>query len=137
MEQLPHRAIYIYDRGFAGYGLPFLHRRHGSDYIIRRPVGISPEVRDFVRSGEPDRLITVELKDRAYRTLRDLGQQPVWRQPLELRLVRVELSTGEVEVLLTTLLHRRRFHYRRIAELYGLRWGGWKRAFLTSSLSYS
>ncbi|WP_116109424.1 IS4 family transposase, partial [Lewinella sp. IMCC34191] len=121
--QLPQRAIYIYDRGFAGYGLPFLHRRHGSECIIRLPVDISPEVRDFVRSGEPDRLITVELKDRAYRTLCDLGQHPTWRQPLALRLVRVELCTGEVEVLLTTLMHRRRFHHRRIGELYGLRWG--------------
>ncbi|MCP9237977.1 IS4 family transposase [Lewinella sp. JB7] len=123
VERFPQDAIYIYDRGYAGYGLPFLHRRHGSDCIIRLPIDMSPEVRDFVRSGEPDRLITVELKDRAYRTLRDLGQQPVWRQPLELRLVRVELSTGEVEVLLTTLMHRRRFHHRRIGELYGLRWG--------------
>ncbi|THH34349.1 IS4 family transposase [Neolewinella litorea] len=123
VERLPQDAIYIYDRGYAGYGLPFLHRRHGSDCIIRLPIDMSPEVRDFVRSGEPDRLIIVELKDRAYRTLRDLGQQPVWRQPLELRLVRVELSMGEVEVLLTTLMHRRRFHYRRIGELYGLRWG--------------
>ena len=113
---MPQRAIYLYDRGYAGYGLPFLHRRHGSDCIIRLLVDISPEVCDFVRSGEPDRLITVELKDSAYRTLRDLEQQPIWRQPLELRLVRVELNTGEVELLLTTLMNR-----RRIGELSGLR----------------
>ncbi len=96
VEHLPQRAIYIYDRVYAGYGLPFLHRRHGSDCIIRLPIDMSPQVRDFVRSVEPDRLITVELKDRAYHTLRDLRQHPVWRQFLELRLVRVELCTGEV-----------------------------------------
>ena len=32
------------------------------------------------------------------------------------------VGLGEVEVLLTTLLHRRRFHHKRLAELYSLRW---------------
>ncbi len=57
-------------------------------------------------------------KDRVYRSLKDLD--PVRCQPLELRLVHVKLSTGEVEVLLITLTTVLKFSARsdRKAILY-------------------
>ncbi|MEL6276358.1 MAG: IS4 family transposase, partial [Bacteroidota bacterium] len=123
VEQLPKEAIYIYDRGFAGYGLPFLHQRHGSYYVIRFKKEDSPVIMDFVQSGEYERTINIMLKDRAYRTLRDLGLEPVWKAELVVRLVRFNLPNDEVEVLMTNLMDRRRFHYKRIGQLYGWRWG--------------
>ena len=59
-------------------------------------------------------------KDRVYRSLKDLDLDPVRCQPLELRLVHVKLSTGEVEVLLITLTTVLKFSARsdRKAILY-------------------
>lgn len=120
---LPQHAIYIYDRGFAGYGLPFLHHRHGSFYIIRMKNTDSDQIIDFIQSKEQERFIQIVLKDRAYRTLKTLGLKPQWKATLNVRLVRVDLPDGKVEVLLTNLMNRKRFHYKRIGELYAKRWG--------------
>ena len=84
----------------------------------------SPEIVDFIQSDEYERLISITLKDRAYRTLRDLGLNPVWKIDMTARLVRFDLpNNGEVEVLMTNLMDRKRFHYKRIGQLYGWRWG--------------
>lgn len=50
-----------------------------------------------------------------------------------LRLIRVDLPDGEVEVLLTTLLHRRYHHHRHFADLYHRRWGGETALFVLKS----
>lgn len=122
VAQLPKDAIYLYDRGFDGHGLPFLHDRHGSYYIIRRKANVSQPVVDFVESLEKERVVEIVLRDRAFRTLQGLKLKPVRNKKITVRLVRVELPTGEVEVLMTNLMHRRRFHYKRIGELYARRW---------------
>jgi len=123
VETLPKNAIYIYDRGFQGYGLPFLHRRHGSDCIIRMPIDVIPEIQDFVQSDENERIVSVLLAGRAFYSLRSLGLNPTQNASIEVRLIKVILSTGEVEILLTTLMNRSQFHYKRFHWLYGKRWG--------------
>jgi len=123
VETLPCNAIYIYDRGFFGYGLPFLHRRHGSDCVIRMPVDASPEIQDFIQSDENERIISVSLNGRAYYSLLKLGLDPERHAQIKVRLIKVILDTGEIEVLLTTLLNRNRFHYKHFKWLYGKRWG--------------
>jgi hypothetical protein len=123
VAKLPKDAIYIYDRGFQGYGLPFLHLKYGSDCIIRIQAGMTPEVKDFVQSKDNERVITVNLKGRALKAIQklDIDVQP--NAEMKLRLIRVELKTGEIEVLLTTLMDRKKYHYKRIGENYGARWG--------------
>ena len=43
-------------------------------------------------------------------------------KPLKLRLIRVELNTGEAEILITSLLDTQRYPHAQFAELYHLRW---------------
>ena len=42
--------------------------------------------------------------------------------PLSLRLVRIELDTGEAEILITSLLDTQKYPYEQFAELYHERW---------------
>lgn len=44
-------------------------------------------------------------------------------EPLQARLIRVELESGEVEVLITSLLDAQAYPHRLFAKLYALRWG--------------
>ena len=44
-------------------------------------------------------------------------------QPLKLRLIRVELEDGEVEVLISNLMDEQAFPASAFKELYHLRWG--------------
>ena len=123
VEQLPKDAIYIYDRAYASYGLAFLHRRHGSFYLIRMKSKDSPDIINLLESKDNERFITIRLRDRAYRSLRDLGLKPKWNAEITARLIRVDLPTGEVAVFMTNMMNRKRFHHRRIAQLYTKRWG--------------
>jgi IS4 transposase len=43
--------------------------------------------------------------------------------PLTLRLIRVELDNGEIEVLVTNLMDKQRFPSNEFKQLYHLRWG--------------
>ncbi len=123
IKTLPKNAVYIYDRGFFGNGLPFIHLRHGSNCIIRVPLEGNQEIIDFVQSNEKERLITTFLNGRAYYSLRKIGLDPIRNAPLKLRLIKVILPTNEVQVLVTTLINRKRFHHKHFMWLYAKRWG--------------
>ena len=98
--------------------------RHGSDYLIRMPLQGANVVKAFVQSGEDEQVITIKLGvGRAYRTLKELGLEPKLHAEFTIRLVRVELDTGESEVLMTSLTDRGRYPHSDFKWLYGKRWG--------------
>ena len=120
---LPRKSISIYDRGFNGNGLPYLHHRHGSHCIIRLPTKRSPTIKKFILSGDKEMFITLKLQQRALRTLRELGLNPVNNAPVKVRYIRVDLPTGEVEVLMTTILDNIKYPPALFDGLYDSRWG--------------
>ena len=123
IAQAPKDACVVYDRGYASHTIPFLHQLHGSHCIIRMPVGFSNTVRDFVASGKKQRAVTENLSPKSRQVLQSLGLQVNIQATITYRLVRVELTTGEVEVLLTTLLDEKRFRLGYFSEIYRKRWG--------------
>ena len=81
-------------------------------------------VKNFVQSGDNEQITTIKLGvGRAYRTLKELGLQPELHAKLTIRLVRVELDSGEIEVLMTSLTDRKRYPHSDFKWLYGKRWG--------------
>ena len=122
---LPTDAVYIYDRHYASFALAYLHDRHGSDYVIRmKTAGGSRLVQDFAQSGERETVTRVKLRQgRALAKLRELSLDPVVGTEFKVRLVRVELDDGTIEVLMTSLTDRRRYPHRVFKWLYGKRWG--------------
>ncbi len=123
IKDYPSDVIVIYDRGFGSYAIPYLHQRYGSHCIIRLQRCFNPQVVDFIQSEDYERLVTAPMTERAVRSLRKLGYCVSRKDNITYRLIRVDLPSGEVEVLLTTLLHRRHFHYKIFADLYAKRWG--------------
>ena len=118
-------AIYIYDRHYASFALAYLHDRRGSDYVIRMKTdGGSSLVQDFLQSTDKQRVVTAQLRTgRAFYKLDELGLQPERGAQFKVRLVRVELDDGTVEVLMTSLIDGRRYPHRSFKWLYGKRWG--------------
>lgn len=123
IEELPQDVLAIYDRGYASYAVAYLHLLYGSHCVIRLPKTFGPKITDFIQSNENERIIEANLGDRSASALRKMGFPIRRRQTFPLRLIRVDLPGGEVEILLTTLLHRRYYHHRHFAELYHRRWG--------------
>lgn len=111
--------LIIYDRGYPSYDFIYEHVNGGVDCLIRVTVDSSAIITSFLESGKKS-IVTdiypgknVSFKDKEY--TRHTG--------LKVRLMRIELSTGEVEVLITTLLDSQKYPTKLFKELYFLRWG--------------
>jgi hypothetical protein len=118
-RQWKNGDLIIYDRGYPSYDFIYEHVKGKVDCLIRVTVNSSAIVRTFLEGGKKS-VVTdiypgknVSFKDKDY--TRHTG--------LKVRLIRVELPTGEVEVLITTLLDSQKYPAKMFKELYFLRWG--------------
>jgi hypothetical protein len=121
LADLPKDVLSVYDRLYASHRMLFLHQFHHSHCLIRCKTTGSNTIQAFLDAGQSDALITEPLNERAWRQLRKLGHQKSSYHTLTYRLIRVELPSGETEVLMTTLLEG--FTVADFSYLYQQRWG--------------
>lgn len=74
-------------------------------------------VRDFLRSGRTEAIVTLAPPDR-----RDAADYECEALPQTVRLVRHVASTGKVRVLMTNLLDTERFPASEFGFFYHFRW---------------
>jgi len=110
--------IVLYDRGYPSFYLLSLHGKLGIDYCMRTPVGRFKAVSEFVVSGALDQWVEIKPCHAAKKSClhNDLPTKPV-----RVRLVRVDLPDGEVEVLMTSLGND--IPHTEFMALYFKRWG--------------
>ena len=123
IQHFPADVLAIYDRGFGTYALPWLHLQYGSHCLIRLKTTFSPTVIQFLQSGKKEAIFNTQMTYRARRAIITAGYATPPKQTLTYRLIRVELPTGQTEVLMTTLLNRKKYHHAHFGKLYHLRWG--------------
>lgn len=112
--------LLVMDRNYPSYRMLAELTRHGRDFVARCSAASFAEARRML-NGEGPCSQGVKLKPCA-------GQQAEIRRlglalTLEVRLVRVRLSTGEYEVLVTSLRDEILYPREGFRELYRLRWG--------------
>ena len=110
--------LVLYDRNFPSFYLLSLHARAGIDYCMRTPTGRFNAVAEFVASGERECWVAISPCDKARK---DCLRNGLDIAPIRVRLVRVDLPSGEVEVLMTSL--GQAIAASELAALYHLRWG--------------
>ena len=76
-------------------------------------------IRDFLAAGQADAAVTLEPHTEA---LADCRAHGLPTTPIRVRLIRVLLPTGNIEVLMTSLLDPDTYPAEEFAELYHLRW---------------
>ena len=111
--------LIIYDRGYPSYDFKYEHIKAGIDYLIRVKTSHSKIVQCFVDSGE--KAIVTEIFPQEKHSF--IGKDYNKNSPLKVRLVRVDLPSGEVEVLMTSLLDSEKYPTKIFKELYFMRWG--------------
>nr|WP_255511838.1 transposase [Pedobacter sp. MR2016-19] len=112
--------LIIYDRGYPSYNLIYEHISAKIDCLIRvkTPYGFSG-VSSFVASEK--KTLIAELSPAQNQSFK---RKPYGKDStVRVRLVRVELANGEVEVLITTLLDSRKYPNGMFGQLYFFRWG--------------
>lgn len=115
-----NKDLIIYDRGYPSYDFINEHLLAEIDCLIRvkTTYGFSV-VATFVASGKKS--LVTELRPNQGRSFK--GKSYTKDSRLRIRLIRVELSNGEVEVLMTTLLDSKKYPSKLFGQLYFLRWG--------------
>jgi len=113
------KDLIIYDRGYPSYDFINEHIKLGVDCLIRVTTANFSIATAFVSTGKKS--IVTEIyppKNHSFK-----GKDYDKNSPLKVRLLRIELPGGEVEVLITTLLDSKKYPARLFKELYFLRWG--------------
>lgn len=108
------------DRNYPSYRMLAELNRCGRDFAIRCSAASFAEARDMLKGQGPDsQEVTLRPCAGQLAQIRERGL-PL---SLKVRLVRVLLSTGEYEVLVTSLLDNALYPTDGFRELYRLRWG--------------
>lgn len=111
--------LIIYDRGYPSYDFKYEHIKAEIDYLIRVKTSHSKIVQCFVDSAEKS--IVTEIYPQEKHSF--IGKDYNKNSPLKVRLVRIDLPSGEVEVLMTSLLDSEKYPTKIFKELYFMRWG--------------
>jgi hypothetical protein len=112
--------LLVADRGFAAFWVFAWLLARRSHFCVRLPVGTWKCAQALVRSGAREEI--VELSASTPEAIEQCERLGLPTGPICVRLVRVDLPGGEVEVLCTSLLDRTAFGVDLFAELYPLRW---------------
>jgi hypothetical protein len=118
-EQLSELDLVLLDRGYPAFWLFKLILSRGAQFCSRISSKKWKIVRKFVESGQLEQIIYLVPPVTSKKACRDYGLD---LQPMRLRLIRIELSSGEVEVLITSLTDCRQYPYHLFEELYHDRW---------------
>ena len=115
------KDLLIYDRYYDGMWFMFYHILKKKDFIIRMAKNSITEVQNFFNSNEESKIIEItKLHIDSKNQLKKLGIEFI---PFKIRLVKVILDNGEVEVLATSLLDEKKYPNKEFKWLYGKRWG--------------
>lgn len=113
------RDLIIYDRGYPSYEFINEHIKGNVDCLIRVTIANFSIAKSFIAGGKRSLIIEMQPNNRNSFQGKDYHKDSC----LKVRLVRVDLPGGEVEILITTLLDSQRYPSKMFKELYFLRWG--------------
>lgn len=118
------KDITLVDRGYPSLYLFTKMINMGYEFVARcNDKGFLEEVKEFAKSDDTDSLIQIDLHSgnrQNYATVKRIESS---QNTLTLRVVKIKLSTGTTEYLITSLLDKETFTIEDLKELYHLRWG--------------
>jgi Transposase DDE domain len=112
--------VLVLDRAYADYGLIAFAQARGREVVIRLPRDRFSECESFWESDAPEQWVEISLPSTA--STRAFVRHHQLATKVRVRLVRVILSSGETEVLLTTLLDPVAYPAAEFKQVYHWRW---------------
>lgn len=119
IRRLPHGALVLLDRGYPAAWLFALIRQRGAQFCARLKVKQWKCVRAFLLTGEAEQIVQLPHSAVSKAKCKTLGLSA---DPVTVRLVRIELTSGETEVLATSLLDCSEVDVPELGRLYCRRW---------------
>jgi hypothetical protein len=120
LDKLKSGDLLLLDRGYPCFWLLFLLKAKGIEFCVRLKDDWWLKVKDFAESDEKERIVTFALPKKDRGKLSDFPDMQ--DATITCRLVKVELSNGEKEILCTSLLDSEKYLHHEIDKLYHYRW---------------
>ena len=120
LHKIKHKTLMIFDRGYAALWFMFYLLLKNVGFVMRLKEDFS-EVDSFLKSEDISRIVNYEeCSERSLNQLKKLG---LVFHSIKIRLVKVILDNGTIEVLATSLLDEKKYPSIIFKDLYFLRWG--------------
>lgn len=124
-DKIPADAIIVYDRGFDDTLLLARHLKAEKHCVMRMKLN-SNVVKKFIQSKQKEEIVSFCIGERSYKSaVNKYGLKNNFPKfsTFDIRLIRIELDNGEIEILATTLLDMKRYPHAQFKGLYAKRWG--------------
>lgn len=115
--------LLIFDRGYPSYWFEYLLIRKGVKFIMRVKKNENKQVCEFLSSEETDVRQEWYPSYKSLRKLKFIGFELDKQTPIQIRMVKVLLETGETEILITNLYDVNVYSAESLKEAYHFRWG--------------
>ena len=111
--------LVLFDRGYPAAWLFMLVVSLGAQFCARIKVSQWKVIKKFLNSGKMEKLIDLPASYLSKQKCDEIGLD---NSQIKVRLLRIELPSGQTEILITSLLDKEAFPYELFAELYFERW---------------
>ncbi|MBT2292979.1 IS4 family transposase [Paenibacillus albidus] len=118
-EQQAIRNLILFDRGYPSADFMLYLQEKGISYLMRAQGSFYKEIRN---TTTPDEVVSIEITKARAKELKRQGEFSPAGTVLHVRVLKVELPTGEIEVLLTNV-SANELSYEESKPLYFKRWG--------------
>ena len=113
------KELVILDRGYPSFDLAYELKKRKMDFLMRIKSDFSGAVSDFVQGDKQDDIIELQPG----KNTNFFEKLYTRKTAITVRLVKVLLESGEVEILMTSLLNAKEYDLSLFKELYFKRWG--------------
>ena len=120
IEELGKGDLLLLDRGYPAAWLFALLRERMIHFVARIKRKFSKKIDNFLNSEEKERIIILKIHHK--KGLNCSIDKKIKKDGVKIRLVKVELEDGEIEVLATSLLNKDKYPVEIFKELYFKRW---------------
>jgi hypothetical protein len=118
-RRLSQYDLVLLDRGYPAFWLFALIRSYNAHFCVRMSLREWKVVQAFVASGLDEQIVTLEP---TYEAKQECLAWQLPLTPLTVRLLRIPLNPGQIEVLATSLLDTQAFPHALFKDLYQQRW---------------
>ena len=117
LHLMPNDLVLL-DRGYPAFSLfKIIHEMNGQ--FCARMTSHWKIVKNFLESGMPAMVVELAPSPSAVKECTDMELDET---PIRIRLIRIELLSGETEILATSLIDPEKYPYDLFSELYHQRW---------------
>jgi len=120
LDKIKPGDLLLLDRGYPCFWLLFLLKAKGIEFCVRLKDDWWLKVKDFTESDEKERIVTFTLPKKDRKKLADFPDMQ--DATITCRLIKIELSNGEKEILCTSLVDSQKYLYEEFDKLYHYRW---------------